>query len=153
MVETYCFSAVYCCYYYYYYYYSTIWWRERSPVANFNPIFAKKILNTLWWIILLKFKNQQICIYIQDGSHGLICIFKIDIHRERSPVANFYPMVAKFFLNTLWLIILLEFENQLICIYPRRQPWVNLHILDRRERSPVVNIHPICTKKLLITLW
>ena len=27
-------------------------------------------------------------LHVQDGGHGLICIFKIDVKRERSPVAN-----------------------------------------------------------------
>ena len=38
---------------------------------------------------------------IQDGSHGLICIFKIAVHRERSPVANIHPISTIFFLTTL----------------------------------------------------
>ena len=80
VVETYCFSAVYCCYfyYYYYYYYSKIWRRERSPAANIHPIFAKLPLNSLHWIILLKLVNSA-NLHIQDGSHGLIWIFKIDV--------------------------------------------------------------------------
>ena len=41
---------------------STIWRRERSAVGNFYPIFANFFFNTFWWIILLKFENQLICI-------------------------------------------------------------------------------------------
>ena len=36
--------------------------------------------------------------------------------RKRSPVANVCQIFAIFFLNTLWWISLVEFENQLICI-------------------------------------
>ena len=35
---------------------------------------------------------------------------------KRSPVANVHQIFAIFFLNTLWWISLIEFENQLICI-------------------------------------
>ena len=56
-------------------------------------------------------------LHIQDGRHGLICISDIDDRRKRSPVANIHTNFAIFFLNTLWLIILPEFENQLICIF------------------------------------
>ena len=33
-----------------------------SPVANVHQIFIKKILSTLWWISLVEFENQLICI-------------------------------------------------------------------------------------------
>ena len=52
--------------------------------------------------------------------HRLICISDksdIDDRRKRSPVANIHTIFAIFFLNTLWLIIPHEFENQLICIF------------------------------------
>ena len=54
--------------------------------------------------------------HIQDGSHGLICIFKSDVKRERSPVTNIYPIFVNLFLNTIGWIILLEFKNQPIGI-------------------------------------
>ena len=38
-------------------------------------------------------------------------------------------------------------------IYLRWQPWANLHIQDRRERSPVANIHPIFANFFLNTFW
>ena len=56
-------------------------------------------------------------LHIQDGRHRLICISDIDDRRKRSPVANIHTIFAIFFLNTLWLIIPPEFENQLICIF------------------------------------
>ena len=56
-------------------------------------------------------------LHIQDGRHGLICISDIDDRRKRSPVANIHTIFAIFFLYTLSLIILPEFENQLICIF------------------------------------
>ena len=41
-------------------------------------------------------------LHIQDGCHGLICIFKINMNTdERSPVVNILPILAIFFLNTL----------------------------------------------------
>ena len=168
--------------------------------ADLHPIFAIFFLNTLWWIFLLMFENQLICLpkmaamgqfaysrstwmlpgrqYSSDlhklffwiPSDGLSCSSSkisrfayrrwppwADLHirdqHERSPVVNIYLIFAIFLLNTLWLIILLKFENQLICIYPRWPQWANLHIQDRHERSAVLNIHPIFAIFFLNSLW
>ena len=54
-------------------------------------------------------------LHIQDGRHGVICRFKIDVNALRSSIIILLWKKI-LFLNTLWWIVLLEFENVLICI-------------------------------------
>ena len=84
-----------------------------------SPIFIRSLrtffLNTFWWIILLNFENQLICIF-KIAAMGLFAYSRStsDMNTLQSPI--FIRSSQKKFLNTPWWIILLKFENQLICI-------------------------------------
>ena len=111
-----------------------------------SPIFIQSSWKFFWTPSDgLSCLNSKISLFAYPRWQPLANLHILD-RRQRSPVGNIRPICTKFILNTLWWIILLKFENQLICIYPRWPPWANLHILDQRERSPVVNVHPFCPK-------
>ena len=81
-----------------------------------SPIFirsSRKKLYTLSWIILLKFENLLICIN-KMAAMGYFANSR-STSDVNDWVANIHPILAIFFLNSLWWIFLLKFENQLIC--------------------------------------